>query len=202
MIYKFLYYECRLPILDVRHHESCGTTTYCVIKMKKSHSSQVWQALNGAITLQPHYKTVVAVDDDIDPGDADSVNWAIAFRVQPHRDVRIVQGMTAPLDPSVGPAGDPGRESEYPGTSGASVMLIDATTKWNYPPVSLPRKKFMERAKTIWEEEGLPALKPKAPWHGYSLGDWTKENEEEAELCLRGEYFQTGEKLARERIQL
>ena len=60
----------------------------------------------------------------------------------------------------------------------------------------------MERAKTIWEEEGLPALKPKAPWHGYSLGDWTKENEEEAELCLRGEYFQTGEKLARERIQL
>ena len=30
----------------------------------------------------------------------------------------------------------------------------------------------MERAKKIWEELGLPKLKPEAPWFGYSLGEW------------------------------
>ena len=59
----------------------------------------------------------------------------------------------------------------------------------------------MERAKQIWEEEGLPDLKPKSPWYGYSLGQWTQENEKEAELALEGKHYQTGEKLARERIK-
>ena len=80
--------------------------------------------------------------------------------------------------------------------------MIDATKKWDYPPVSLPKKEFMERARQIWEEEGLPKLKPKAPWHGYSLGYWPKESEEEAELAIRGEYYQTGEKLAKQRTKL
>ncbi len=77
--------------------------------------------------------------------------------------------------------------------------MIDATTKWPYPPVSLPKKEYMENAKKIWEEVGLPTLKPKVPWYGYSLGYWTEENEQEAELALKGEHYQTGEKLARER---
>ena len=60
----------------------------------------------------------------------------------------------------------------------------------------------MERARQIWEEEGLPKLRTKEPWYGYSLGYWTKENEQEAELALRGEHYQTGEKLAKERVRL
>ena len=60
----------------------------------------------------------------------------------------------------------------------------------------------MERARKIWEEEGLPPLSLKTPWHGYSLGFWTKENEEEAELALKGEYYQTGERLAKQRVKL
>jgi 4-hydroxy-3-polyprenylbenzoate decarboxylase len=55
----------------------------------------------------------------------------------------------------------------------------------------------MEGARKIWEEEGLPPLTPKVPWHGYSLGWWTQEDEEEAELALKGEHYKTGEKLAR-----
>ncbi len=39
-----------------------------------------------------------------------------------------------------------------------------------YPPVSLPKKEFMERALKLWEKEGLPELKLKEPWYGYSLG--------------------------------
>ena len=75
-------------------------------------------------------------------------------------------------------------------------MLIDATRKWAYPPVSLPEKKYMEEARAIWQELELPALTPRVPWFGYSLGDWTPENEEEARMAVRGDYYQTGEKLA------
>lgn len=61
----------------------------------------------------------------------------------------------------------------------------------------------MEKAKKIWEEEGLPELKPKSPWYGYALGNWPKKLQEEAELALEGEHFQTGKKLAEEeRISL
>ncbi len=30
------------------------------------------------------------------------------------------------------------------------------------------------------------------PWYGYSLGYWTEENKEEAELALKEEHYQTG----------
>ncbi|MEE8472922.1 MAG: UbiD family decarboxylase, partial [Dehalococcoidia bacterium] len=83
-----------------------------------------------------------------------------------------------------------------------SALLINATRKWDYPPVSLPRVEFMERAKEIWEEEGLPPLTPKVPWHGYSLGYWTKEDEEAAALALKGEHYRTGEKLAKKRTRV
>ncbi len=198
--YQFLRYDCGLPVLDVALHESCAASPYCVISMKKSHPSQAWRVLNAVVALSPIRKIVVVVDDDIDPRDADSVNWAISYRVQPHRDVRIIEGMVAVLDHSASPPTE--TKSDYPMPSGASALLINATTKWDYPPVSLPRKEFMERARQIWEEEGLPKLKPMKPWYGYSLGYWTKELEEEAELALKGQHFQTGEKLAKQRKKL
>jgi 4-hydroxy-3-polyprenylbenzoate decarboxylase len=57
----------------------------------------------------------------------------------------------------------------------------------------------MEHARKIWEEEGLPALTPIVPWFGYNLGHWTSEDQEEAELALKGEHYKTGEKIARKR---
>jgi len=67
--------------------------------------------------------------------------------------------------------------------------------------VSLPRKEFMEKAKQIWQELELPPLKPRMPWYGYSLGAWEAEDEEEAELALRGEHFVTGEKAKSRRVK-
>ena len=40
------------------------------------------------------------------------------------------------------------------------------------PPLALPAREYMERARAIWDELGLPPLTPQPPWHGYSLGDW------------------------------
>ena len=31
----------------------------------------------------------------------------------------------------------------------------------------------METAKDLWQRLDLPALRPEAPWHGYSLGQWS-----------------------------
>jgi 4-hydroxy-3-polyprenylbenzoate decarboxylase len=80
--------------------------------------------------------------------------------------------------------------------------LIDATRKWAYPPVGLPKKEYMERAIEIWNEEGLPPLKLKKPWYGYNLGDWTKEDEEMAELAVKGEFSKIESILAKGSVKI
>jgi 4-hydroxy-3-polyprenylbenzoate decarboxylase len=100
------------------------------------------------------------------------------------------------LDPSAHP---PGVESLQARMASIGALLINAVRPWPYTPVSLPRKEFMEKSKEIWEELGLPPLKPRMPWHGYSLGAWTKQDEDEAELAVKGEHFVTGKKQSGQR---
>ena len=78
-------------------------------------------------------------------------------------------------------------------------MLIDATLKEDFPPISLPKREYMERAKAIWEELGLPRLKPQSPWFGYSLGEWPEAMEEAAKRATQGDYFETGALLEKRR---
>ena len=81
-----------------------------------------------------------------------------------------------------------------------STMLIDATRKRPMPPLALPARPFMERARTIWEELGLPPLVRQSPWHGYTLGEWTDAWETFARRATTGEWETTGrETLARQR---
>ena len=51
----------------------------------------------------------------------------------------------------------------------------------------------MERAKTIWEELGLPKLRPQSPWFGYSLGDWLPAWDAAAKRAVDGKYLENGE---------
>ncbi|MFP6736074.1 MAG: hypothetical protein VB959_19825, partial [Rhodospirillales bacterium] len=71
--------------------------------------------------------------------------------------------------------------------------------KETFPPISLPKKEFMEHAADIWAELGLPELKPEAPWHGYDLGEWTDEMEAMAVRATRGDYWETGRAYAQRR---
>ncbi len=199
-LFKFLKHDCAIPgVLEVALPECGGANNICVVRMQKVHPAAVVQALNGMMTYYPSLaKFAIAVDEDIDPHDIESVNWALSFRVQPHRDIRVVTGRTAALDPSAAPPGS--ADYRYPPPVGNSAVLIDATMKWDYPPTSLPRKDLMEHSKALWEKLGLPPLTPRAPWYGYSLGAWSKENEEEADLALKGESYQTGLKLKEKRM--
>jgi len=197
---RFLKNDCNIPgVLEVAFH-SIAVRQVCVIRMKKINQAHVWQALHSMVGFHPATgKIVIVVDEDINPRNLDSLFWAIAFRMQPHRDMLVIRNRTPSMDPSAAP---PGKELEVSmhEMAGCSALLIDATCKWDYPPVSLPKKEFMERAKEIWERLGLPQLRPQDPWHGYSLGAWSAEDEEEAELALQGEHYQTGEKAKKNRV--
>lgn len=161
-----------------------------VVQMRNPTEHEVWQALLGATSFQlATGKLVVAVDEDIDPESTDAVMWAICYRSRPHRDLQVIHGKDPGHSPRVG--GD--EESED------SAMLIDATLRNSFPPISLPKREFMERAAQIWQELDLPPLKPESPWYGYSLGQWSDEFEREAQLAVEGRWLETGERLAERR---
>lgn len=83
-----------------------------------------------------------------------------------------------------------------------SALLVNAVLKEPFPPISLPKKEYMERGRELWEKLGLPPLKPKRPWYGYSLGQWDEELEKEARLAVEGRYYETGEKLRQGRKKM
>lgn len=58
-----------------------------------------------ALAGHPSLKRVVVVDEDIDPGNPEEVEWAIATRCQPDRDLVVIPGARgSSLDPSRDPA--------------------------------------------------------------------------------------------------
>jgi 4-hydroxy-3-polyprenylbenzoate decarboxylase len=160
-----------------------------LIMERKTSPTEVWRALYGAAAWnRAAGKYVVAVNEDIDPDNADALLWAMSYRANPALDLQILRHR----DQGHGP------RSKRAGGEDASV-LIDATMKEDFPPISLPKREYMERAKAIWEELGLPKLKPESPWFGYSLGEWSDELEHAAELAVKGDYFETGKLLVKRR---
>ena len=208
-LYKYLKHDCTMPqVVAVAFHESAGSEAFVAIQVKKTDQSEVWRTLQAAAERFPAAKTIIAVDEDINPRDADILNWAIGSRVQPHRDCRIVKYRSSNLlDLSLEPLDDliKRRHREHDAhleKPEASHLLINATLKWAYPPVSLPKKEFMEEALRLWQQLGLPQLKLKEPRWGYNLGYWGDEYEEWANLAVSGKYYQTGENRARNRIKI
>lgn len=152
--------------------------------------TEVWRALYASVTVQrPAGKFVIATNDDIDPNNADAILWAMTFRAKPHLDMQILPYREEGHGPR-----DKVRGSED------SSLLVNATLRQDYPPLSLPKRAYMERARAIWEDElKLPKLKPEAPWFGYDLGAWTDDLEHQAQLAVRGDYWETGRVIAQRR---
>jgi UbiD family decarboxylase len=154
--------------------------------------SEVWRGLSGASTLMANCgKIVIAVSEDIDPESTDAVLWSLAYRANPIEDVHI-----SPYRGGV-------QGAQYGPRDADSTMLIDATRKRPMPPLALPARAFMEHARAIWDELGLPPLTAQSPWHGYTLGDWTDSWETFARRATAGDWEATGrETLARQRTGL
>lgn len=188
---RFLQQACNInSVQDVTFYEPATCNMMFVIRMRNPSPGQAWQALNAAAGYEPSMgKIIVAVNDDVDPNDLEAVVWALSFRTQPERDVRIIGNRLPRLDPS-----EP-QDNRYPEAT-ASAMLIDATRSRPYPPVSLPSQPFMEQAMQRWRSLGLPDLQLKEPWFGYELGAWSDESRAEAALAVLGRYLETGARLA------
>jgi 4-hydroxy-3-polyprenylbenzoate decarboxylase len=161
------------------------TSLYAVIGIQFARGAaetEIWRALNGASTLHRFAgKWIIAVDEDIDPHNADALFWAMSYRCQPQHDLLVV------------PHKHPGHGPRGPRDGGeTAAVLINATLRGTYAPIALPKREFMERAKLIWERLGLPPLKPESPWHGYDLGYWPAELERQARMAAASDYFALG----------
>ena len=151
--------------------------------------TEVWRGLNGAASLQSNCgKIVIAVSEDIDPTSMDAVLWSLAYRTNPIEDMHITPHRGGVQGAQYGP------------NKSDSGLLVDATRKRPMPPLALPTREYMEHARALWQELGLPALNVQAPWHGYTLDDWTDTWETWARRTTAGDWEDTGkETLARQR---
>ena len=74
----------------------------------------------------------------------DAVLWSLAYRTNPVDDMHIV--------PNRGGV----QGAQYAGNKTDSGLLVDATRKRPMPPLALPTREYMEHARALWEELGLP----------------------------------------------
>ena len=217
-IYKRLRYDLDMPHVlaaGLVPSSAPGGGAVMAIKMKfNADQKEVWRTLEvfsettGSQSERTAGKYIIAVDEDIDIRDPDMVWWALGTRVEPHRDFRIVKYRAKDLKPSSfmpEPEMAKIRHRQFDPhvqLPEGSRLLVNATLKWPYPPVSLPKQEFMEEALSIWQKEGLPALKLREPWHGYELGFWPKEFAEDADRAVRGEYYKTSEMRFKKRVKV
>jgi 4-hydroxy-3-polyprenylbenzoate decarboxylase len=165
------------------HEPLTGLLRFTIITFEKgTPKTEIWRALYGTAFFKGDCgKICLAVNDDIDPDNADALFWAMSYRMNPVDDVRTLDHR--------GQGHGPKREAEG---EEDSTLLMDATMKGDMPPLALPTREYMERAKLLWEEMGLPKLRPQPPWFGYSLGDWLPQWDEAARRAATGQYLENG----------
>ena len=200
LVQRFLHQKGFTSVLEVSLMEPLvNLRPYVVVRMKKRDDQDPWGAMQAVLDYGDRVgKLVVAVDEDINPHDPVAVTWAITHRSQPHKDTKIVGNRPFGATPIGMIVTHP--SSRYDNME--SSLLIDATRKADFPPLSLPKREYMEHARQIWEELGLPRLEPREPWHGYLMGLWPQELDEEAEMAARGDSDKVGEKLRATRVEV
>ena len=132
----------------------CAQFTVVVSLERQYYLGNARQVIDTVIGTVHTVKWVIVVDNDIDIYDRGQVEWALAVRVQPHRDIIVTDDRRTGvvLDPSINP-----EVRRYPNCQ-ASKIGIDATTKYKgheFPPVvrtAEEQKKLVERR---WKEYGF-----------------------------------------------
>ena len=122
-----------------------------IISMKQMYPGHANQVLTAAISTEMGaygLKTVIVVDEDIDPWDIPRVLYALSFRFQPHRAQLIERGRSTPLDPSL-PIG----QRDITGR-----LLMDATIPFDWKDKPVPIELDPDLVKKIrekWSDLGL-----------------------------------------------
>ena len=125
-----------------------------VVSMKKAYPGHAKRVMMGVWSFLRQFmytKWVIVVDDDIDARDWKDVMWALATRMDPARDVTLIEG--TPIDYL---------DFASPESGLGSKIGLDATNKW--PPET--RREWgrqivmdagvIDRVTARWAELGLP----------------------------------------------
>ncbi len=210
-LYHRLKYECEFPIEEVYFPQMGGGSNFCLIRVGDGTPQGIIPEILQEAALNADAKYVVAVNSDINLRDPELLVWALSFRTQPNDDVFVVPGGKRRFDPSaihrsgrLDPSATPIRKGdEEEGAGGRKefyLTLINATRKYPFPPLALPRKEYMERALQIWgSRNDLPTPRLQEPWHGYMMGYWSPDLQEEADLIRQGKYTEVGDKFQAEK---
>jgi 4-hydroxy-3-polyprenylbenzoate decarboxylase len=67
-------------------------------------------------------------------------------------------------------------------------MAVFATMKHPLRGLALPKREFMENAKTLWDKLGLPLLRAEPSSYGYEMGHWSDELDAQAAQAERGDW--------------
>lgn len=167
------------------HERMTALRRIAIVTVEKgTPRTEVWRALAGVSAFKADCgKICIAVNDDIDPDSSDALLWAIAFRMNPAHDLQVLDYRS----PGHGP------EREHEADREDATLLMDATMKEELPPLALPKQEYMARARKLWEELGLPKLRPQSPWFGAPAGDWLPQWDEAAKRAAEGRYLENGE---------
>ena len=182
------------------HERMTALRRVVIITIEKgTPRTEIWRALYGATSFKADCgKICIAVDEDIDPDNSDAIFWALAFRMNPVRDLQVLPYR------SLGHGPEREQEDVYEQDEDAT-LLMDASATEDLPPLALPKREYMERARKIWEELGLPKLRPQSPWFGAPLGgNWLPYWDQAAKRAVEGRYLENGrisEKLRRKGLK-
>jgi len=102
---------------------------HAVVSIRPHAAGAAKNAGLAALASHPSLKRVVVVDEDVNVNDPDQVEWAIATRCQPDRDVTVVSGAR-------GSSLDPSRRAADQTTA---KWIVDATIPYGADPVEFLR---------------------------------------------------------------
>lgn len=149
------------PSLQNVHVPTEGRRFHAYLQLRNPGRGEARDALTAALAYR-RLKTVIAVDEDVDLFDPQSMLWALATRVQWSRDSIVIDGLSgSSLDPSL-----------PEGASTASKMGVDATlppaprpgAPRAVPPVATVPAEAVTRARALLAELGpaAPATWPRS----------------------------------------
>jgi UbiD family decarboxylase len=101
MIWKALEIAVREPVA-VHATASSGGNFNVRVALRQRVPGEARNAITACMSALVNVKNVFVVDPDIDVTSDEQIDWAMATRFQPDRDLIVVSGMrTLPLDPSI-----------------------------------------------------------------------------------------------------
>lgn len=149
----------RVTALGLKKIKFCvGSAMFMAIAALDKQYAGHERAIAMAILSTPSgrfIKTLILVDDDIDPENWTQVEWALGTRFQPRQDVVILDDLPGIfLDPSLLP-----EEKElWPLGGRTSKIILDATKPIHRPYAEecLPKRDVMRMVEANWEKYGIP----------------------------------------------